>query len=797
MPEVNAKPTLSVSVRDLVVFVLRSGNLGDGGGGFASPKRALEGTRGHQRLQKSRPAGYQSEVPVSWKLETAQFHFELRGRIDGLHPREESLLIEEIKTVLRPWTGPADPLHLAQAKIYGALYTEKHHLPHCEILITYLELESDRTVEFREFFTAAALHDFFDGVVREYLRWLEELLRWRSLRDHSIQPLPFPFKEYRAGQRALAVAVYRAARSRSRLFASAPTGTGKTVSVLYPALKAMAEGHVERVFYLTAKTVGRAAAEKNIGDLRSAGLRLRSITLTAREKICFNDGAPCEPAACPFAIGYYDRVKSALRDGLKAESFTRDEIEALARKHQVCPFELSLDLALWCDLVICDYNYVFDPSVSLARFFSDERHDYMILIDEAHNLVDRARAMFSAELDLIKIRETRTLLAARLPACGKILGRLASAFSRFRNDPDWLQREGTLLRPLPPENIKKLLKKFLEEAELCLAQNEAAELNEPLLDLYFDSLSFSRTLDLYGPNYITLYELSPGRLRLCCLDPAPHLEAALDRTGSSVFFSATLQPLDYYRQSLGGEAADPALQLPSPFPGENLCLLVHDKIQTRLLARDSSYDAIAASLEAFISGKKGNYLIYFSSYDYLRQALSRFQALQPQSRVISQTAGMTETDREQFLAAFQTENAETLVAFAVLGGLFGEAIDLVGERLIGVVIVGVGLPQINLERDLVREYWQSRGFSGFDYAYTFPGMNRVLQAVGRVIRSESDRGMVLLIDNRFAHTQYRGLFPSWWNPRKVNSLEHIRQIAAEFWSGAAPGIPLEGHSKPG
>lgn len=780
------KPLVQVSVRELVTFVLQSGDLG-GGGNFVSANRALEGTRGHQRLQKSRPSDYQREVAVCRRIEFADFVIEIKGRIDGVVPRLGGAEIEEIKTTARRWTGPADPLHWAQVKIYGAIYAQDHQLPECELRITYLDLSSGETVDFREHFSVAALAEFFDSVVTEYAEWIHAHRQWCALRDESIRALAFPFKEFRAGQRAMAVAVYKTLKNRGRLFVEAPTGIGKTVSALFPAIKSLGEGRVEKIFYLTAKTIGRAVAEKTLQEMRGDGLRLRALTLTARDKICFNNGAPCDLKTCPYALGYYDRVKAAVRAGLAHESLTRDELQNVARAHQVCPFELSLDVALWVDVIVCDYNYAFDPSASLKRFFGEEPRQYAILVDEAHNLVERAREMFSAELDKGELSALAREIAEDLPACGKALRKLAS---RFTADESWMERGGAAVSKEAPTNLAQPLKRFLEEAELWLAQNNPSAFRPALLELYFRALAFQRVLDSFNDRYLSMLEPS-GRLRLYCVDPSALLAAILKTSGPAVFLSATLRPLSFFRESLGGDPVDSMLQLDSPFARENLLVLVNPRIATRLRARESSFDAVAELIAALVEGRTGNYLVYFPSYEYLARVLERFRTLAPSVRVEAQTSGMSEPERERFLAHFHASPDETLVGFAVLGGIFGEGIDLVGERLIGVAVVGVGLPQICLERDLVREHCQARGLPGFDFAYAFPGMNRVLQAVGRVIRSEMDRGVVLLIDDRFRQRSYRDLFPAWWSPEFVESSTAISETVARFWNSQPGPIPRE------
>ena len=782
-PSQPAERIVDISVRDVVEFVLRTGGLA-GSGQFTGPNRALEGTRAHIKLQKSRPADYQTEVAVSREMDAGDFILKLRGRIDALQEQGDTLLIEEIKTVRTLTDSPADPVHLGQAKLYAVLYAQDRNFTSAKIQITYLELETMRTREIIEHCSMTDLHAFFDTVLGEYLEWLRAHHAWMRTRDESSAAANFPFRTYRAGQRSLAVAVYRTIKSGGKLFAEAPTGIGKTISVLFPAVKAMGEGKVEKIFYTTAKTIGRTVAEKALKDLRARGLRFRSVTLTAKEKICFNDGKPCDLTTCPYAINYYDRIKPALRDAFESDSFNRDQIETLARKHQVCPFELSFDLSTWSDAIICDYNYVFDPSVSLKRFFGDEKRDFAILIDEAHNLADRAREMFSAELLRDEITALRDEIETQLPACAKILKKVHAQFAAFRTLDGTIERGDAFVNPSHPPKLIKLLKDFCADAESWLARNEPASFKESLLDFYFKSLAFVRTAELYDDRYITTYEPGAQKLKLFCVDPSKNIRACLDRVGSSVFFSATLNPIDYFRESLGGHMTDVALRLASPFPSENLLLMVQDRIATNFRARTETCGSVAEAIGATVRAKPGNYLVFFPSYEYLTRVLEEFSSRFPDLTTVTQKTGMTEPEREDFLGLFNSRAHETLVAFAVLGGIFGEGIDLVGDRLIGVIVVGIGLPQICLERDLIREYWQKTGRSGFDYAYTFPGMNRVLQAVGRLIRTETDRGIVLLIDDRFSRRSQRELFPSWWEPNVARNSNQIQEITVSFWNSS-------------
>jgi DNA excision repair protein ERCC-2 len=824
----SAKPVFSVQVRELIEFAWRSGDLG-GDRQFVGRERGLAGTRGHRKIQRSRPAGYQKEVPVSYELEADALVLRIQGRLDGLWVSPSEAIIEEIKTVQGPWDHRADPLHWAQAKIYGYICTQDHSWNQVTLQLTYLDLETGEVTEFREPWAEPALTQFFQATTAIYLDWITQQQRWRRLRDESIRALNFPFSDYRPGQRQLAVAVYRTLARGGCLFVEAPTGIGKTVAIIFPALKAIAEGKLDRIFYLTARTVGRMVAEHTFARLRQNGLRLLVLTLTAKEKICRRQGQSCDQLNCALAIGYYDRVKVAMRAALNRENLTREVIEDIAQVHQVCPFELSLDLSEWVEAVICDYNYVFDPQVYLRRHFDEPKENYALLVDEAHNLVDRAREMFSAELDNREIHEVRCALKEAVPRCARALSRLSAALRKMggslgsssilaetreavgemdlfsqENIPDEqgakppnkgdgltfkAGRDGILTTPQLPEHLIPLIEKALQEAEVWLVKNQPAEFRQSLLELFFRLQAFLRVAELFDTSYVTLHESISGRaalLRLFCLDPSQWLRQTWQRGQATVFFSATLTPIDYYRVLLGGSEADPWLQLPSPFPPEHLAALVQGRIRTHLRARAETLDEVVQAIITLVQCRRGNYLVYLPSYPYLCLVQEHFHRLRPELPVLAQRPGMTESEREDFLAAFNTDHQDTLVGFAVMGGIFGEGIDLVGDRLIGAIMVGVGLPQLCVERDLISEYFEAKTGAGFDYAYRFPGMNRVLQAAGRVIRSETDRGVVLLIDTRFLEPGYRRLFPAWWQVQWINQAAELQAAGCRFWSGLGP-----------
>jgi DNA excision repair protein ERCC-2 len=777
--------TLKTSVRTLVEFVLRQGDLVSGG--FQRRDRALIGIWGHQRLQKSRPEGYEAEIAISHVVEQDDLRLEILGRIDGIFTTESPLFIEEIKTTaeeLAHIDEDYNPLHWAQAQCYAYFYALQHDLPEIGIQLTYFQIDTREAIAFRRLFSCSSLEDFFQEVVAVYLQWMKQVQAWLEQRDNSIQETQFPYAGYRQGQRELAVMVYKTIRQKDSLFAQAPTGIGKTIATLFPAVKAIGMGLVTKIFYLTAKTPGRTVAEKALDDMREAGLHFKSVTLTAKEKICFCTATGGDPELCEFTKNYFAKARTALMENYHHEAYTRPLVEEIARQYGLCPFEFSLDLALWVDCIICDYNYVFDPRVYLRRFF-DQTHDpFVFLVDESHNLPDRAREMYSAELDKKTVMELKRLLKPHLPDLTKALQEINQALIDKRKACDAGEQPALVEYELP-EVLLVATRRFVRLAETWLSQNRPAEFRPALLDFYFQCNTYLRTADYFDACYVSYFERqdkSGLKARLFCLDPAPLLKAALVRSQATIFFSATLLPIDYFQQVLTGATTAPTMTLPSPFPRENTRLLIHNRISTRYKRRQESYAAIATAIEAICSAREGNYLIFFPSYAYLQAVAELIRPRLPEEGLLIQAPGMKEAERDAFLAQFSAANGRTLIGFAVMGGIFGEGIDLVGERLIGAVIIGVGLPQLCLERDLIRDYFDKQSRQGFEYAYQYPGLNRAMQAAGRVIRTEEDQGVIVLIDDRFTHSRYTNLFPhAWRHFRVVGNDEEIKRLLVQFW----------------
>ncbi|MBF2350229.1 ATP-dependent DNA helicase [Listeria marthii] len=773
---------VQISVRRLVEFVQRSGSIDSR---MTSSDRALEGTKIHQLLQKEAGEEYVAEVRLSIDREVDGVAFSLDGRADGIINEQ---MIDEIKTTETPMeeiTEDFRPLHWAQLICYGFMLAEKSDLPEVTLQLTYYQVTDKEVKQFQRVMSRAEMTDFVDDLLSKYAVWAKAAAAWEIKRNKTIQELTFPYDSYRSGQRELAIAVYRTVSSEESLFCEAPTGIGKTMSTLFPGVKAMGEGKTDKLFYFTAKTITRQVAEDALDEMRRKGLAARSVTITAKDKICFLDERKCEPDHCQFARGYYDRLNEGLFDMLQSEeAITRTVVEEYARKYTLCPFELSLDVALFCDVIVCDYNYLFDPVVYLKRFFAEGPGKYTFLVDEVHNLVDRARSMYSATLRKSMVLQVKRGLDK------KVNKRLLNAINAMNKELIALNKKLTELGETIYVEKEKLadwndaVVKFTFVAKEWLPQNTQSESQADVLELYFESLRYIAIAEFYDERYVTQVTRSRGDLEVkqLCLDPSFLLSEKLKLGSSSVLFSATLRPIDYYTNVLGGEKDTSRMMFTSPFKQKNMHLLVADYISTKYQMREASLEAVVDALYALAAGKTGNYLFFFPSFLYLENVYDLFKEKYPNIRLQKQENSMDEAQREHFLEGFQAGNEETLIGFCVLGGVFSEGIDLRGERLVGAAIVGVGLAQLNHESDLIKDYYNKTLGRGFDYAYQIPGMNKVLQAVGRVIRGESDRGVVLLIEERFSADRYRALFPAHWNHAKtVKSTTEIFQEVNGFW----------------
>ena len=653
--------------------------------------------------------------------------------------------------------------------------------------MTYSHLDTEDTRRFREIFSMEELKNWYQKLLDDYHKWISCSLSWKKERNASMKDLQFPFP-YREGQREIVSGVYHTVSSKKTLFVQAPTGVGKTMSAIFPSVRAIGEGKGETLFYLTAKTITGTVAWEAFHTLRENGLKFKVTAITAKEKLCFLDSPECTPEKCPYAKGHFDRVNDAVYELWTTEEvYSREVIRAHAEKWQVCPFEMCLDLSVWVDGVICDYNYAFDPNVHLKRFFGENiSGDYIFLIDEAHNLVERGREMYSAEISRQtlftlrkKIRKHFPKLARALDKASRQMLELEEDLKASQNPYQVLSNPGVL--PVTFLTISGELEEILEE------KNLEEELRKEILEFYFVVRDFLNVSELVDENYVVYTECfgeNDFRLRLFCVNPAANLSEYLKKGRSAVFFSATLFPMLYYRELLTTETDAYGIYVQSPFSAKNRRILIGSDVSSRYTRRNhTEYRKIAEYISRCVWQRQGNYMVFFPSYRLMEDVYQVYEEEFSVDwvRCIRQNSDMTEREREEFLEEFQSREG-TLVGFCVLGGIFSEGVDLTGESLIGAIIVGTGLPQVSDEREILKNYYDERGLSGFDYAFRYPGMNKVLQAAGRVIRTSEDRGVILLLDERFLQREYGALFPREWEKRSVCGLPQLREEVSRFWS---------------
>ena len=779
-------PVIRISVRNLVEFILREGDIDNRTGGGQDPENMQMGSRIHRKIQRQMGSDYQAEVPLKTEIVCDGFTLKIEGRADGLIHTKEQVMVDEIKGVLRELDRVQEPagIHLAQAKCYASMVAEQEGVDEIGVQMTYCQMETEEVKRFQYSYQSNELKVWFDEVIRQYEKWAKFQIEWRKARNASIKEIEFPFP-YRKGQRDLAVSVYRTILRKKKLFIQAPTGVGKTISTVFPAVKAVGEELGEKIFYLTAKTITRTVAEQAFETLREQNLKFKVITLTAKEKICFCEETSCNPDDCPYAKGHFDRVNDAVYELLMQEDvMSREVLEAQARKHKVCPFEMALDVSTWVDGVICDYNYVFDPDARLKRFFAEGgAGGYLFLIDEAHNLVERGRQMYSAELckeDFLAVKKLvkgeAPRFAKRLEACNKILLAMKKECENYK----------------VLDNISHLgiqLMNVLSEADRYLEECVDKEVRETVLDFYFQVRSFLNIYDGLDENYVVYTEYQEnGRfvLKLFCVNPAANLQKCLDKGNSAVFFSATLLPIQYYKRLLSTEKDNYAVYIDSSFDTKKRLLMNGVDVSTRYTMRSREmYQRYATYIFRVVKAKMGNYLIFFPSYRFMEDVYQEFTQLlasdEEEMELVIQQKHMDEEERENFLRAFEMGREKSLIGFGVLGGIFSEGIDLTNEKLIGTLIIGTGLPQVCNEREILKSYFDQKGLYGFDYAYRYPGMNKVLQAAGRVIRTEDDRGVILLLDERFQREKGKEIFPKEWADCERCRLDFVEEKIRLFW----------------
>lgn len=773
-------PQLKLSVHQLVDFLLRTGDIDNR---IYNKASMSEGSRIHAIYQKKQSSYYQSEVYLKNTFYIDGFEITLEGRADGVIVLPRRVIIDEIKSTvidLDEFKESQNAWHLGQAECYALMYALANDLEEIDIRLTYISQVDNRQKIFEYHYKTEGLEKNVINLLHQYLSFYEIIYRNKINRNLSSETLEFPFNNFRQGQRELSKYCYGIALKGGKLFVEAPTGIGKTMSTLFPFVKSFKDGHSEKIFYLTAKTSGREAAFNACLLLKEKGFKGSMIEITAKEKICFQTGATCNPDECPFAKDYYLKIQQVIRESIILyDYFNYERIVDIASKYEVCPFELELDLSLYTDIIICDYNYLFDPMVYMRRYFDDDASSYIALIDEAHNLVERGRDMYSTIISYQRYLEMKkSLTNFQNKDYKNIIKRFNKLWKKIK---ELYEDEISIIDDIDCSYLR-VFEKFITVCQVILRKHPDV-VNNTFLDFFFDVNRFLKLYELYDDSFSLMIEKSSKNecnIKLLCLDPSRQLSRTTSNLFASVFFSATLSPSDYYVDVLGGNEDDPLLNLPSPFPKENLLLMVQPNISTKYKDRDKTYDKVASSIKSFIENKVGNYFVFFPSYAYLNSVLECFEI--DNINLIVQSKDMKEMDKNNFLNQFKSNPTITTVGFVVLGGAFSEGIDLIDDRLIGAVVVGVGLPTISFERNLIKKYYDEKEGKGYLFSYVNPGMNRVMQAVGRVIRSETDKGMILLIDDRFLHRTYQHLFKNEWNHYKVvYSEDEIKRLSADFW----------------
>ncbi|MBN1620339.1 ATP-dependent DNA helicase [candidate division WOR-3 bacterium] len=770
-----------LSVGELVDFVYCEKDLESG---FRSRKKAARGVALHRERQKSLSVkeGFEAEIFLQCDFEYDGRIFTIRGKPDGVYRESGTAVIEEIKTGAGDVSERDDESvkrHMAQAKCYAFIFAKVNSEEKVKIVLTYIG-KKEEIIEEEHFFSRDELEIFFYETFSRYYRWIVFAEKRKKARDESLKEISFPHKSFRKGQENFSKCIIEAAEASKTLFVRAPTGIGKTAAAVFGAVKALQENVSEKVFYLTAKNTTKQIVQKTLGLFRDKGADIKSVVITAKSRICFMGFEVCDTEHCPYAKGYYGRVKEAVLDALENEDLLDDKkITDYGEKHRICPFEFSLDVSNYCDFVVCDYNYLFDPQVFFRRYFTEGGGKYIFLIDEAHNLPDRARDMFSAELKLSFFTDVKYFLGDEiLEGCVEAVEDL---FLELKNK---LPEEGFWVQKEPVEEIIELLSALTDACGFWLERNYGKKQYEKVLDLYFRVGLYLKITEYYGKNYVTYIKLEGNDtiLKQFCLDPSENIRNVLKKGKSAVFFSATLEPVEYYRDVLGGDSHSVILELESPFPKENLEVIIAPFISTKYASRDFSLKGVCSVLNSLYLSKKGNYIAFFPSYVYLEKALFLFEREYPETKIVFQKPLMTEAQKTKFLKSFKKIGNKGIMGFAVMGGVFSEGIDLVGEKLSGAVIVGVGLPKICFEIDIIREYFESKLEAGFEFAYMYPGMNKVLQAAGRVIRTENDKGVIILVDQRFSQERYISLFPPEWSHHRVAvSHDYLEDALREFW----------------
>lgn len=776
---------LVLSVHQLVDFLLRTGSIDNR---VYNRNTMLMGSKIHAYYQKKQNNEYISEYPLKEDFIVNDFKVTLQGRADGIIVTNNGkVTIDEIKSTvedLNKFYEEQSEWHLGQAKCYALMYAHEKHLEKISITLTYISQVDDTQIQKNFSYKVNDIERYVNNLLKRYLDFYTIIYQKKIRRNNSSESLRFPFKDFREGQKKLAQVCYNVANNGGVLYVEAPTGTGKTMSTLYPFVKSFAKGFNEKIFYLTAKTSGRESAYKATEILKENGLLASEIIITAKDKICLNPGKACNPKECPYALNYYNKIKELLVEMIvKENSFDFNTIVKYAIDNDVCPFELQLDLSLYNDIIICDYNYLFDPVVYMKRYFDEDSSHFISLIDEAHNLVTRSRDMYSCSLSYENFKKAKE--ATKEIDNKNFLKSVRKLNKEFKKYLELYDEniESTIISYLSDE-FYIALDTFYRNSQQIMKDYED-QINEDFTTFFFEVNKFLKLYEFYNSSFRLFIEFKNSKffdLNLYCVDASSFVKSCLNKLKASIIFSATLSPIEYYVQELGGNDESLKLLLDSPFPIDNQLIMVQNNVSTKYKDRNASINEVVISIITFINQKVGNYFVFFPSYQYMQDVLNKIPS-NDDMVIYEQSVDMNEKDKISFLNKFQENPSKTTVGFVVLGGVFSEGIDLLDDRLIGAVIVGVGVPRINFKQDLIKEYHDLKGCNGFNYAYVNVGINHVMQALGRVIRSETDKGSILLIDERYNYSQYRKIFRGHLRYYEiVKGPNDIKRLTDEFWN---------------
>ena len=775
------KKTYFISVHQFVDMISVGGDLASA---VINTKRMQQGIETHTKRQEQE--GKINEQPLEYSIEGTCIKLTVKGRADIVDLSQDVHVIEEIKTMFGELNSNAKEKaeHLAQCKCYCAMYLIKNDLKEIGARIAYVEYKSSKTHLFEYTYTKDEILDWFNDNINYIIDIFEARQEHINKRNLSASEVKFPFGEYRAGQKEMATYIYKGLREGDIQFLQAPTGIGKTMGTIYPSVKAFAHEGYERIFYVTAKNTIKKIAKEAVDTLRDAGLVINSLTMTAKETSCPQKVFNCHPKVCSRARGYYDRLGLAMDCFKENKHYDINEVRKIADKFNICPFELSLDISLECDIIICDYNNAYDPRARLKRFF-DDGGDYAVLVDEAHNLVGRARDMYSGDINKdMYINTAQKMSRVRSKAARELLDNIEKIISYFNLQSAQMKQMDISYEILenPLDNLNPLLEKFVECAENLLDMIAIREYTKDLMEAFYQTKGYLFTVSKTDENYVHYIMLEDDNIvvKMFCIDPSSRLQECHAKSKGTTMFSASLTPFDYYARLLQKNGGFNTHALPSPFDKDNLKVLVNANLPVEYKFRDKYIETLAECIYTFVKAKRGKYLIFFPSYSYMEKVHNLFLALYDDIFAPKQEKSMNGRAREGFISLFD-ENAH-MAAFAVMGGVFSEGIDLRGEKLIGAVIVGTGFPMISLENNFIKEFHNGKDETGLAYAYIYPGFNKVLQSVGRVIRSEEDKGAVMLIDRRFMRQEYQELMPEWWKPVEyVDDSEDIKNSLEDFW----------------